>query len=60
MEPNKPKREKWSMVAQNWAEVSWEEIASTLRDDYAEYMRQYTAKGGVWDLENTKFCRVTI
>jgi len=51
MESTKSQREKWSMVAQNWTEVSWEEIASTLRDDYAEYMRQYRTKGGVRDLK---------
>lgn len=49
MESNRPQREKWSMVAQNWSEVSWEQIASTLRDDYAEYMKQYRTNGGIRD-----------
>jgi hypothetical protein len=49
MEPNKPQREKWSMVAQNWSEVSWEQMASTLREDYSEIMKQYQTKGGLRD-----------
>jgi len=51
MDSNKPQREKWSMVARNWAEVGWEQIASELRADYAEYTSKYQTKGGVRDLK---------